>query len=55
MYFVWLCRGYYWAGLMEPLMTSSIYNIICNHLLLYVTGPVKIDHVSANYTQLYFR
>ena len=21
----------------------------------YVTGPVKIDHVSANYTELYFR
>ena len=21
----------------------------------YVTGPAKIDHVSANYTELYFR
>ena len=21
----------------------------------YVTGPTKIDHVSANYTELYFR
>ena len=24
-------------------------------LVLYVTGPAKIDHVSANYTELYFR
>ena len=23
--------------------------------LLYVTGPTKINHVSANYTELYFR
>ena len=23
--------------------------------LLYVTGPTKIDHVSTNYTKLYFR
>ena len=24
-------------------------------LLIYVTGPTKIDHVSADYTELYFR
>ena len=24
-------------------------------LQVYVTGPTKIDHVSANYTKLYFR
>ena len=24
------------------------------HTIIYVTGPAKINHVSANYTELYF-
>ena len=26
----------------------------CKLFMIYVTGPMKINHVSANYTELYF-
>ena len=32
-----------------------IHAYACMYVRIYVTGPVKIDHVSANYTELYFR
>ena len=32
-----------------------VYVCVCVCCWPYVTGPVKIDHVSAKYTKLYFR
>ena len=29
--------------------------LLATNSAIYVTGPVKINHVSANYTELYFR
>ena len=28
--------------------------IITQHYYIYVTGPARIDHVNASYTELYF-
>ena len=36
------------SGIAVPFYVSFEY-------FAYVTGPAKIDHVSANYTELYFR
>ena len=36
----------------------TVYSLLASVLPLektFVTGPAKIDHMSANYTELYFR
>ena len=40
--------------LVVGLSSQQILGKSTNKLLIYVTGPMKIDHVSANYTELYF-
>ena len=35
------------------LLSSEIY--VLRFQRIHVTGPMKIDHVSKNYTELYFR
>ena len=39
--------------------SSEVHKSMCTYFILcitkiYVTGPAKINHVSANYTKLYF-
>ena len=38
----------------EPIMLLILPIILSIHYCLFVTGPAKINHVSANYTELYF-
>ena len=45
----------HFTAIMQGLDTLyKCHNIVTTYYLLYVTGPAKIDHVSANYTMLYF-
>ena len=51
------CVGGYTKGKKMSLSHKTTINVlyVCNSDASYVTGPTKIDHVSANYTKLYFR
>ena len=40
---------------MVPLYVGRYVCDMYTCMFIYVTGPVKINHVSANYTELYFR
>ena len=48
-----------WCLVCVSLMASHIIFGQTNYYITvsqpFVTGPAKIDHVSANYTELYFR
>ena len=40
---------------LKEIQSQQIEDPVCQKLKTYVTGPAKIDYVSANYTELYFR
>ena len=37
------------------IMKRDTIKLVASLKLIFVTWPVKIDHVSVNYTELYFR
>ena len=51
----WCNQGQACIGMCIALHASLICPMIeIEKISIYVTGPVKINHVSSNYTQLYF-
>ena len=65
----WICKRGFIRMLVRPifeltdvyLSTQLVFDLQLSNLVAelsyhctYVTGPMKIDHVSANYTKLYF-
>ena len=40
---------------MVPTATCYHGTIVATYIVTYVTGPVRMEEVSANYTELYFR
>ena len=50
---LWVCKCVCTINVLCTIVHVCMYNTLVSSI--YVTGPAKINHVSANYTELYFR